>query len=132
MERAHINRYLHLLALAVFTAPVVTGVASVARAASLNQARITRVSNHVQLLHPMSAARVASVNGIVDGDTIVRTGISSGAELTFPDETVVRLAAKTAFSFKNGTRDLNLTEGAVLIQSPKGANGAGNFSAATN
>src|SRR5204863_7822750 len=73
---------------------------------------------------PMSAARLASVNGIVDGDTFVRTGISSGAELTFPDATVVRLAAKTAFSFKNGTRDLNLIEGAMLIQSPKGANDA--------
>jgi hypothetical protein len=36
----------------------------------------------------------------------------------------VRLAANTSFSFKNGTHDLNLTEGAVLIQSPKAANGA--------
>lgn len=124
MKRAHINRYLRLLALAVFTASVVIGLASAARAASLNQARITRVNNHVQLLHPMSAARLASVNAIVDEDTIVRTGISSGAELTFPDETVARLAANTSFSFKNGTRDLNLTQGAVLIQSPKGADGA--------
>jgi hypothetical protein len=82
------------------------------------------VNNHVQLLHPMSAARPASVNDIVDEDTVVRTGNDSRAEVTFPDHTVVRLAANTAFSFKNGTRDLNLTEGAVLIQSPKGANGA--------
>ncbi|HJW37691.1 MAG TPA: FecR domain-containing protein [Candidatus Udaeobacter sp.] len=69
-------------------------------------------------------ARPASINGIVDEDTIVRTGVSSGAELTFPDETVVRFAANTSFSFKNGTHDLNLGEGAVLVQAPKSANGA--------
>ena len=104
----------------MFAASVVTGRASAARAGSLNQVRITRVNNHVQLLHPMSAARPASVNDIIDEDTILRTGNSSRAELTFPDQTVVRLAANTSFSFKNGTRDLNLTEGAVLIQSRKG------------
>jgi hypothetical protein len=96
---------------------------SEANAASASQARITRVTNHVQLVRPMTAARSASINGIIAGDTIVRTGISSGAELTFPDETVVRLAANTSFSFKNGTHDLNLGEGAVLVQAPKSANG---------
>ena len=54
----------------------------------------------------------------------MRTGKESHAELTFSDETVVRLAANTAFNFKNGTRDLNLGEGAVLVQTPKSANGA--------
>ena len=124
LERAHITRYLRLRALTVFAAPVVIGLASAANAASLNQARVTRVNNHVQLLRPMAAARSASVNDTVDEETIVRTGKDSRAELTFSDETVVRLAANTSFSFKNGTRDLNLTEGAVLIQSPKEANGA--------
>ncbi len=118
------NRYLCLRALTASAALVVIGGASAAHAASLNEVRITRVNNHVQLLRPTAAARPASVNDIVDEDTVVRTGSSSGAELTFSDETVVRLAANTAFSFKNGTRDLNLTEGAVLIQSPKRANGA--------
>ena len=119
-----INRQLQLLALVAITACLVTWFPNEMNAASVKQARITRVNNHVQLVRPTMAARPASVNGIVDGDTIVRTGISSGAELTFPDATVVRLAAKTAFSFKNGTRDLNLIEGAMLIQSPKGANDA--------
>ena len=117
------NRCLRVLALTAVTASVVTGLASAARAASLSQARITRVNNHVQLLHPKSAARPASVNDTVGEETIVRTGKDSRAELTFQDETVVRFAPNTAFSFKNGMRDLNLTEGAVLIQSPKGANG---------
>jgi mannose-6-phosphate isomerase-like protein (cupin superfamily) len=76
----------------------------------------------VQLLHPMSAARPATVGEIVDENTIIRTGSSSHAGLIFPDETVVRLAANTAFSFKNGTHELNLSEGAVVVQAPKSAN----------
>ena len=120
----HIVRELELLTLVAITAGLVSRFPSEANAASASQARITRVNNHVQLVRPMTAARPASVNGIVDEDTIVRTGVSSGAELTLPDETVVRLAANTSFSFKNGTHDLNLGEGAVLVQAPKSANGA--------
>src|SRR6266516_4110799 len=119
----HINRQLQLVILVAITACAVTRFPNETNAASVNEARITRVNNHVQLLHPMSVARLASVNGIVDEDTIIRTGSSSRAELTFPDETVVRLAANTSFSFKNGTHDLNLGEGAALVQAPKSANG---------
>ena len=117
-----LNRELQFLALVAITAGLMNWFPSEANAASASQARITRVTNHVQLVRPMTAARSASINGIVAGDTIVRTGVSSGAELTFPDETVVRLAANTSFSFKNGTHDLNLGEGAVLVQAPKSAN----------
>jgi hypothetical protein len=119
----HIHREVQLLTLVAITVGLVSRFPSEARAASASQARIIRVTNHVQLVSPMTAARRASVNGIVDEDTIIRTGVSSGAELTFPDETVVRLAANTSFSFKNGTHDLNLGEGAVLVQAPKSANG---------
>jgi len=119
----HFHREVQLLTLVAITAGLVSWFPSEANAASASQARITRVTNHVQLVRPMTAARSASVNGIVDEDTIIRTGISSRAELTFPDETVVRLAANTSFSFKNGTHDLNLGEGAVLVQAPKSANG---------
>ena len=119
----HIYREVQLLTLVAITAGLMNWFPSEANAASASQARITRVTNHVQLVRPMTAARSASVNGIVDEDTIIRSGSSSGAELTFPNETVVRLAANTSFSFKNGTRDLNLGEGAALVQAPKGANG---------
>ena len=54
----------------------------------------------------------------------MRTGKDAHAELTFSDQTVVRLAANTAFSFKNGTHDLSLGEGAALVQAPSSANGA--------
>src|SRR5438874_3390215 len=119
-----IHRQLQLLALVAIVACLATRFPNEANGASLNQARITRANNHVQLLHPGTTARQASVSDTVDEGTIVRTGKDSQSEVTFPDRTVVRLAANTSFSFKNGTRDLNLTEGAVLIQSPKGSNGA--------
>jgi len=89
-----------------------------------NEARVTRVTNDVRLLHPLAATRRAYLNDSVREGTVVRTGKDSHAELTFSDQTVVRLAANTTFSFKNGTRDLSLGEGAVLIQAPKRASGA--------
>ena len=92
-------------------------------AASTNEARITRVKNHVQLADSKNATRRASVNDIVHDETAVRTGNGSRAELGFSDETIVRLAAHTAFDFDRGTRGLNLRDGAVLIQAPRNANG---------
>jgi hypothetical protein len=93
-------------------------------AASTNEARVTRVKNHVQLADSKNTARRASVNDIVHEETMVRTGNGSRAEVTFSNETVVRLTAHTAFDFVRGTRGLNLGDGAVLVQAPKEANGA--------
>ena len=88
-------------------------------AASTNEARVTRVKNHVQLGDSKNTGRRALVNDIVHEQTIVRTGNGSRGEVTFSDETVVRLGAQTAFDFSHGTRGLNLGEGAVLVQAPK-------------
>ena len=89
-----------------------------------NEARVTRVDNSVQLLHPNREPRPARVNDMVDPETVVRTGKHSHAELTVGSGTVVRLAANTTFNFKNGKQDLNLREGAALVQAPKSATGA--------
>jgi hypothetical protein len=94
------------------------------KAALINEARVTRVKNHVKLEDSKNVAHGASINDIVHQKTIVRTGNESRAELTFSDETVVRLAAHTVFDFDRGTHGLNLKDGAVLIQAPKGARGA--------
>jgi ferric-dicitrate binding protein FerR (iron transport regulator) len=118
------DRQLQLLALVATTACLLIRLPDEVNAASVNGARITRLNNQVQLLRPTTTARPASVNDIVDEGTLIRTGSSSRAELTFPDETVVRLAANTTFSFKNGIHDLRLTEGAVLVQALKNSNGA--------
>jgi FecR protein len=108
----------------------ITVIASLAMAfpgqldASTSEARVTQVKNHVQLADSKNSGRRALVNDIVHEQTIVRTGNGSRGEVIFSDETVVRLAAHTAFDFSHGTRGLNLREGAVLVQAPKEANGA--------
>jgi hypothetical protein len=93
-------------------------------AAQLNEARVTGVVKDVKLLPPQAAPRPAEVSDSVrDGDAI-RTGAASRSELTFTDQTIVRLGAKTIVSFNDGTRTMNLGEGAMLFQIPKGAAGA--------
>src|SRR5215475_11939600 len=117
------NRQLCLLAFIMIAASLGTWFPDRLNAASTNEARITRVKNHVQLADSKNAMRRASVNDIVHEASVVRTGNGSRAELGFSDETIVRLAAHTAFDFNRGTRGLNLRDGAALIQAPKDANG---------
>jgi hypothetical protein len=118
------NRQLCLLVLITIIASLAMAFRGRLDAASTNEARVTRVKNHVQLGDSKNTGRRALVNDIVHEQTIVGTGNGSRGEVTFSDETVVRLAAHTAFDFSHGTRGLNLGEGAVLIQAPKEANGA--------
>jgi len=117
------NRQLRFLAFLTITASLATWFPGRLNAASTNEARVTRVKNQVQLADSKNARR-ASVNDIVHEETVVQTGNGSRAELSFSDETVVRLAAHTAFDFNRGTRGLNLKDGAALVQAPKEANGA--------
>jgi hypothetical protein len=117
------NRQLCLLVLVTIIASLAMSFPGRLDAASTNEARVTRVKNDVQLADSKNIARPASVNDIVQEETIVRTGNGSRAEVTFSDETVVRLTAHTAFDYIRGTRGLNLGDGAVLVQAPKEANG---------
>ena len=117
------NRQLSLLVFVAITASLAIWPCQL-KAAPINEARVTRVRNHVKLENSGKPRRGVAVNDIVHEETVVRTGNESRAELTFSDETVVRLAAKTAFDFNRGTRGLNLKDGAVLVQAPKGARGA--------
>lgn len=93
-------------------------------AASPQPPRITQITNEVQLLDPVAAARPAVLDEEMRDGIVIRTGKDSRAELTFADGMVVRLAAATDFSFRDGRRDLNLGEGAVLIQASRKAKGA--------
>src|SRR4029078_13350650 len=54
------------------------------------------------------------------GDAI-NTGVTGRSELTFADQTIARLGAKTNISVGDDTRTIDLSEGAVLFQIPKGA-----------
>jgi hypothetical protein len=93
-------------------------------AAELKEARVTRIIKEVKLLPAQAAPRPAVVNDNVRSGTAVRTGADSRTELTFTDLTLARLGANTIFSFNEGTRNLDLGGGAVLLQVPKGAGGA--------
>jgi len=75
----------------------------------------------VKLGSPQAAPRPIAVGeSLRDGDAI-NTGVTGRSELTFADQSIARLGAKTNVSFSNGTRTLDLGEGAMLFQIPKGA-----------
>src|SRR4029077_14406157 len=89
-----------------------------ATAQQLQQARVTAVINDVKLLPTQAAPRPAVVNDEVKIGTAVRTGSDSRTELTFSDLTITRLGANTVFSFKPGTREVKLNNGAILVSVP--------------
>ena len=93
-------------------------------AAPLNEATVTRVVNKVEVIPSGAAPQPADVGEIIRGQTGVRTGGNSRAQLTFADQTLARLGANTLFSFERGTRALDLENGSILLQVPKGAGGA--------
>ena len=93
-------------------------------AAQLKEARISQVIKDVKLLPAQAAPRPAAVRDEVRDGTAVRTGVDSRAELTFTDQTLARLGANTIFSFREGTRNLELSGGAMLLRVPKDAGGA--------
>src|SRR2546423_1136604 len=95
-----------------------------AKGAELKEARVTQIIRDVKLLPNAAPARPAVVNDPVRNGTAMRTGIESRTELMFTDATLARLGANTIFSFSEGTRNLELTDGAMLLRVPKNAGGA--------
>jgi len=90
-------------------------------AAQLDEARVTHVVNDVKLTSAQAAPHpVTAGKGVRDGDAI-DTGAASRSELILADQTIIRLGPKTAVSFSEGTRTMNLGEGAMLFQIPKEA-----------
>lgn len=92
-------------------------------ASQKNEARITGVTKDVQLVTAEGARRPAVFNDDVREGATVRTGQGSRAELTFDDGTVARLSANTVLTIKSGNRNLDLKEGALLLETPKSARG---------
>ena len=111
----------------VWTGVVLLSLIAAARstiAAPANEATITRIVNEVQLHAAQSAPHFASINDKVRDGSSVQTGMNSRTELSFADQSLTRLSANTIFSFNEGTRNLDLASGAVLLHVPKGAGGA--------
>ena len=110
--------------IATITLSLLLAAASLVYAAPLNEATVTRVVNKVEVIPAGATPQPADVGEIIRGRTGVRTGGKSRAQLTFADRTLARLGANTLFSFERGTRALDLENGSILLQVPKGAGGA--------
>src|SRR5215210_3702380 len=96
-----------------------------ARAAeTLKEARVNQIVKDVKVIEPDRVPRQAKLQDPVRGQTAVKTGIQSRSELVFHDSTVTRLGANTLFSFTQGTRNMTLKEGTLLLQTPPNAGGA--------
>jgi FecR protein len=111
----------------VWTGVVLLSLITAARstiAAQPNEATVTRLVNDVKLHATQSAPRAASINDKVPDGSSVQTGMDSRTELTFADQALARLSPNTTFSFNEGTRNLDLAGGAILLHVPKGAGGA--------
>ena len=109
-----------LVWMGVFLLSLIAGASSTI-AKQPGEATITRLVNDVQLHASQTAPHSAAVNDKVRDGSSVETGMDSRTELVFPDQALARLSPNTLFSFKEGTRNLELTSGAMLLRVPKGA-----------
>jgi len=105
---------------------VVAGFAALhpCAASPLQSARVTKVINEVRIFKTTSPVGPAVVGDVVSGRTSLQTGRRSRAELRFRDDTLTRLGANSIFSFHQGTRDLRLEQGTILLRVPRNAGGA--------
>lgn len=92
--------------------------------ASLKSAEVTKVINDVRLFKPSAAAQKAKVGDVVNGKTSLQTGRRSRSELRFEDNTITRIGSNSIFSFDQGSRDLRLEQGTILLNVPRRAGGA--------
>ena len=100
----------------VLAAVILPGLgAAPSRADGLKSAQVSRLYNDVKLLPENQQPRPAAVADVVTGKAAVQTGGGSRAELVFTDKTLTRLGANTFFSFENGTRNLDLGNGTMLL-----------------
>ena len=99
-------------------------VTSLSGATQEQEARITGIVHDVRLVTVGGATHAASANESVHKGMTVRTGTASRVEITFADQTILRLGAKSVFDFKEGSRNLELKEGTMLLQAPRNAKSA--------
>jgi hypothetical protein len=102
----------------------------------LPQAEVTSLSGDVVLRAADGTSHAVRPGGKIAGTDAVRTNGDARLELTYADQTVARLGGRTAFMAKEGTRNLRLEEGVILVQAPKKAKGvtihAGAYAAAVS
>jgi hypothetical protein len=115
-------------AVSLFTAWATLLTMAAHAAPTLDKATITYIQNDVAVadikLLSLEGGKVKKVNAALNQpitkENAVVTGDKSRAELKFNDGTVARLGQFTVFSFKEGTRDIDLKQGSTLLNVPKG------------
>jgi len=95
-----------------------------ASGAPLRTAEVTTVVNDVRIYRNSTSGETASVGERLAGKDDLHTGRRSRAELTFPDKSLARIGANSIFSFRSGSRDMEIRQGSFLLQVPKDAGGA--------
>ena len=109
------GRIVGLIACAVFPASLL--------AEPFEEARVTETVNIVSLLQQLQKPQPAAIGDVIQGQTALKTGGESRAELNFPDLTMTRVGANSLFRFYAGGRDMALDGGTMLFYSPKGTGG---------
>ena len=103
---------------------IASGLPSKVSADELKEAKVTQVIQDVRVLPSNASPRPAAVNDDVRQGTAVRTGVQSRSELTFKDQTMIRLGEKAVFNVGEGARAIDLGSGQFLLYVPKKAGGA--------
>ena len=115
----------------IFVLFLFAGHLAASRAEPFEQAEVIKAINLVSLL-PQSTRAVRG--DVVKGNTGLKTGNDSRAELQFPDLTITRVGSNSLFRFVAGTREIILDSGTMLFSAPPGAGGgkvrAGSITAA--
>lgn len=88
-------------------------------ATALQDAHLSQIVKDVRAGSPGTAAIAATTDTVLH-DGSIETGADSRAELSFRDQTVVRLGDNTVLGFESASRTLDLSSGAVLTQVPSG------------
>ncbi|MCW1924065.1 FecR family protein [Luteolibacter arcticus] len=112
------------LSFAATTAITLLALTGPLLASPLSEAQITYIVKDVRTVDPQKAPRPAKLREKLNTEQSVRTGIASRTELLFNDNTLTRIGANSHFSFTEGTRNMELKNGVILLQVPKGAGGA--------
>ncbi len=104
---------------------------SIFGAIDLKESKFTQVVNDVQVISTTDNAKhAATVDGLFKMPDVLRTGPSSRAELVAGDNTITRVGANTVFSFDAANRTINLQQGSLLFNTPKGQGGGSIHTAA--
>ncbi len=86
-------------------------------------ARVTYLANEVQAYGLNGAPSRVAIGNVLSSGVTIKNGANARSELTFVNRAVVRLGAKTSLHLKDGGGEMELRDGAILFQIPRGSNG---------